>query len=1584
MKEEVENNCNSELPAVVGALLDTLDDKNQDVKRSVIESIERISRKNPEIVIHAAIYFWEMHKKISTEHMGSLLNIISSICRHLTTSLSVDLVSFLAEIAVNELIGETEKEAAELLIELCKIHCMQATGGLLTKLEPGVIPNPAIIFTIGKLAMANPYGMLSFVKITLTIMLPMLNQIREEVLKQAICFMISRFCEAITDYIMNGQDSSLGITKQTFVEEICSVFDFLTHNWLKTSRDFKSTETILMAFVPMVPLLPVQQDSDRIVKLIPVCLSLCKKQNLRLAAVRVLAVILSSVETENDKEAIRPFMENIHQTLSEFVSICPFEAARDAVLTHYEVLQCSRSLVVLYPEEGLDRILQQLKSPVANQRARALVVLRHLINTLPPEDDGSLQRIALSLQESLGENGALQMIGAIVALAARPTFPLLPSQRARFVRYMVSHCEIKSDDMEACSEALYLLATTVDGVESWLWPCLISALLDSACIASVTSVLRSLSPLAAKIIRDENFSTNERDFPGTKVLGRCLELLSNPANRSAIVAFLRSAAPLVGHRVKSYWDEKLLELSQELLQDEQRSSRKNSKEVKDDVQWDLIWEEKVVEWLEESVKLEGESWGAKLADELALKANTPGVALLLASTCNNNAHITLLVELARSHGTTKEFARAVGICAKRHLIIVLKLMEEFCTVEDARKAPVRLLGFVKDTKAAATAEAAKAGLLNSYAEIAQKGDPQELFPMFEKHVLPWTIKQLHECKELSTKEAGLLVLEQVAKAVHPTRLSESKGLRVKATALATLLGILQSSTGYRPLQLYPAVLKAANSLIRIPPALNNEEREIFLSAVLDKTISASSEIALQLHPEIMQQVVDELGTVSSEIVSDSADALAELVDILLPWMQSKSNVERKTTLLVLHTVLQSYYNSLKYTYPGGKLDAGKLVGRTLCWCADTEFALRPLAIDCMLLTLNIAARHRHTLPDNTLSEDVQQIKKELMIEDSSVSYGAVQRLASAVSQKIPNGEIVSLAEGLIEGLLFYGESGLVAGIALSQHFQIKGSEISRTDVCLVESIITQMRQMENASCRYIATVAIVSLMKHHPEEVTEHLLSQPLPLDPGTALCWKEIGNNDSLGPRALDMLLIILESSSLFSEIASPPAYSGRNNTAFLPSLAAMVGLKHLLESSHIESLITSKQLAGLLSVLLKYLSGWLHVDAPASLINTKYGYVPNRAAQKINPHTEVYSILTNILVAIQPNTASNLPIETAFASEMQAEENLISTVRTLMKCISTRNEVLSSMTQSLSKLMTSTIAIQRAVAATFYSELIGKIDCGAIWLDAIINTLHDAKADSSSLVRKLATIGLARIAYLDPRQVDEYFDNCMEALLDGLEETAGGEGGAEVVLESLRGLSVLLSVQYKRPVSPRVVLALKPFFEKENTEMKLAAIGALGAIATNWRRSITSPDDDLIDHLLGCLPSLIIRLEDSNITVVKTAQETLCKTASMVQNERLSNVIRINLGPKANFSFEDFSKDLINCLKEEFPQRAEELRNAVVRGYSKSENYHTRATSALLLGLFDSPRPEDVQRLLQLLRDKESIVRMHASQALSFCFTL
>lgn len=106
-------------------------------------------------------------------------------------------------------------------------------------------------------------------------------------------------------------------------------------------------------------------------------------------------------------------------------------------------------------------------------------------------------------------------------------------------------------------------------------------------------------------------------------------------------------------------------------------------------------------------------------------------------------------------------------------------------------------------------------------------------------------------------------------------------------------------------------------------------------------------------------------------------------------------------------------------------------------------------------------------------------------------------------------------------------------------------------------------------------------------------------------------------------------------------------------------------------------------------------------------------------------------------------------FETESDAEENLIATVHAVVRCLTKRADVLENLARHLGKLATSTLPAQRAVAVAFYAELMGKVNCDVVWLDAIINTLHEAKADSSSLVRKLATIGLTRVAYLDSKQV-------------------------------------------------------------------------------------------------------------------------------------------------------------------------------------------------------------------------------------------
>lgn len=118
-------------------------------------------------------------------------------------------------------------------------------------------------------------------------------------------------------------------------------------------------------------------------------------------------------------------------------------------------------------------------------------------------------------------------------------------------------------------------------------------------------------------------------------------------------------------------------------------------------------------------------------------------------------------------------------------------------------------------------------------------------------------------------------------------------------------------------------------------------------------------------------------------------------------------------------------------------------------------------------------------------------------------------------------------------------------------------------------------------------------------------------------------------------MLLLKLEATNPFSE--SIAALHPEKNTASFSSLTAIIALRYLLQSPNAESLI-DKQLARLLSILLKYLSGWLRVDPPTMVVNTKYGYVPNRKMNKINPYAEVYSVLINVLTIVNPSVASGL----------------------------------------------------------------------------------------------------------------------------------------------------------------------------------------------------------------------------------------------------------------------------------------------------------------------------------------------------------
>lgn len=66
------------------------------------------------------------------------------------------------------------------------------------------------------------------------------------------------------------------------------------------------------------------------------------------------------------------------------------------------------------------------------------------------------------------------------------------------------------------------------------------------------------------------------------------------------------------------------------------------------------------------------------------------------------------------------------------------------------------------------------------------------------------------------------------------------------------------------------------------------------------------------------------------------------------------------------------------------------MGRTLSWFAVAESSLRPLVVDCVLLSLNIACRHRSIMPDATFDEDLKRIKTDITTHDKSIINEAMQ------------------------------------------------------------------------------------------------------------------------------------------------------------------------------------------------------------------------------------------------------------------------------------------------------------------------------------------------------------------------------------------------------------------------------------------------------------------------------------------------------------------------------------------------------------------------------------------------------------------
>ncbi|KAJ4431384.1 hypothetical protein ANN_19981 [Periplaneta americana] len=886
---------------------------------------------------------------------------------------------------------------------------------------------------------------------------------------------LGKFSEAVSDYLANIDHApDPTVKKEAFSSEISIAYDVLANTWIHT-REPKVCETVLQAIGPMFSLLPPEKVSEQVPRLIPVLLGLYRRNMDPYPVTQCLSAVLH-VALAHNRSTVEPLLDNLQNIMFDLVCTSPDYAQPATAKNHYEVLRCFDCIAGHFLDKVVELLIQQLKNNNDRERIKALFVVTHLVNSSENLIRSRISNLVTALRSMLGEHNVKVkkvLLKAIVAFAYRGY--LDGTEGKEFVEFIVKHCcpqptSVMGKDLNngtlleelqgTCANTLYLLATTVPQVENTLWPILLHCLLTSQYTPACSHIARCLAHLATKRKDQLNFTENSaklaQEVTGPHVvLGRCLALLGCPlkSGRGAyILQFLRNYALNISRHLKPLWEQKIPELISHL-----ENCKGN---------WDVrIWEDLVLEFLSATLtEMDEEKWtvglGVKLMEQAPLYQNYPEergmlYKCLAVTVCHTtdaqfiNHQLDVMLSSMRQHSTSesKACARAIGICTRNHLELVLLKLEKLGKEELTRKSS-RLLSFMKDVKHEGEIERARLTLLMCYGEVALEAPGTQLLPQLEQSIAQWVLHQLQTAKDAAVREASLRTLGNIAEALHPNRNTLRVVLNSRGEILNQTLSQLRpqySNIGLnsRRLDLYPTTTAAATattiiiiinrphlwsngqrvwlrnqvarSYSKLPPSLTTEERISVLKTCFDKVYSAAAAVAGDSSPDEpagdvnscmdvgwadhMSLILSCLGSLVQGLLLDSVSpaTLDEIFTLLEPWLMKKNSYQRAAAISTLRSILQCYLDNINFGYeaPTKFSQSGLILGRVVPRCTDPSMSVRQEAIDCVRLVLCLAARYEGHMADhdNDHANDLSRVREKVQTEDPNELFKVTNELA---------------------------------------------------------------------------------------------------------------------------------------------------------------------------------------------------------------------------------------------------------------------------------------------------------------------------------------------------------------------------------------------------------------------------------------------------------------------------------------------------------------------------------------------------------------------------------------------------------------
>nr|XP_042909202.1 maestro heat-like repeat-containing protein family member 1 [Parasteatoda tepidariorum] len=1608
---------------IVFALIDAALDRNDNVTQAIQTSLCSIGKHQPNLVLTSCHSYLGRHPKLALVHKILILGVIEKICSEALNSVKTNVAVNLIKLAVEEMtstkeiVPEWQNCSSGILVSLGRNFMNEVMEQLLMKFTPGVLPHFFVLQTMANLASANVFGMVPFLKSVLGTMLPLLGMVKQENIKWIFAFALSRFCEAILEYITNAEKSpDPTVTRDAFTNEINSAYDVLFNNWLP-SREAKVRSEVVVALGQMSHLLPSEKLEEQLPKLIPAILAIYKRHQEYQHTTQGLCMILEA-SVANHSLILESQLDSILNALFPQICSLPDYSQPSGVRNHNEVLRWFAVLASLYSNRLVAFLLQRLESGNEAYKIGALTVFKHLINSSETHISGKIPFIISGIKPVLdSSNKVKKMIAQVIVTLAHHDH-LKKEGGIDMVWFIIHQCALPDDppgrrpgdpsyvSNEAlrgmCENVMHLLTTTVENMENILWPTILDCLIQENLTSAVSPICKSLTALASKK-REElgtdftiNFNTLSGITSSQILLARLLVLIGYPSEDRErgmqILKFMKVVVPAINKKLMPLWDSKIPLLIQLL-------------EASDALEWDQkVWEDQVIDFAIQTLDEVGkEEWiltfGKALlsqfhlyegnSDDKYMLLKILGLVLKKVSSKNfiNDSLDIIFQNINHSIPIEqKGCAMCVGYCGSTHLDAVLVKLEKVAK-DDKKNAG--FLGFIKEFTGDTDHDKLKATIILCYGYVTTNGPIPILLTRIETPILRSVASFYQSSKDHLVKQSMLETIKLIADAIHPDHLQESFEFRSRSELLNLVKAILKSeATLSLTSNIRSLALKASASLVALDPTLSEEEKRSIIQVAVTTVYSLPRDYLLEKPKEegldptldfdlLLISTVDALNFFLQKLLlkERSYTNLVSIIQNLHPWMMSKNAVERERCLHSTLHLLRCYAEASSgdaYT-PFNTL--GNILGMLVPRCTDPQITVRHLAFDsidvavALAMKLSISTVSFNESPETTLNF----LKSQIISDDPSSMFIVTKSLGKFVAEKLPLDQLYPFLRSLVDGLCDpHSQSSSGASVVLNTVIKSKSREIKIEVPNFIDAVRNKLCYIHCPHTRKGALRIFQNLATHHLPAILVSLLNSPVPLDVNTVDIWQTLCAEKIISNHVIEYFL------DIFSDnvVSSPPDPHGRSiaNVANHKPLSAVCAFREIFKVPEMEN-CGKEHFDKIFASLVLVAGAYLGAVFPTYTVE-KQKKNDTKMSSSSSPIRIAIETLKFFLLCVKQEMIVASLTDGGYWGMMEEEDKFPEAVAALGRsiCLNLPEQVPKLVT-FLNPLLNSSVDIHRIVAVAFFVEFLSQCYKGCKNLtEPLMNSLLGRLVDSSSVVRRLCISGLGNISMLDKEQIERYSTTILSAMMTGMDERE--DPGCRITLEAMSGLSAILAQVAEedvRNILINIALRIKPMFDK---------------LPIRWNVSFSSCQFDGMFLSPGKLLKVVHLHINHRALFLQSCKYGLRLMGPILECEELNSMFQKYLLEDSHLNYGEFVNGFTKTVIARFPDKIG-FYTTTCMSYLKSQFPLIQCNAATFLGYILGnlppekhnliPKERVCSALLVLLKDQSPDVRIRVAEALS-----